>query len=56
MTHDVFRSHREAFNEVISSEKENYSIFIYGYGFNDAHFDAIFLETSKKYYCIVKGN
>lgn len=47
MTHDVFRSHREAFNEVISSEKENYSIFIYGYGFNDAHFDAIFLETSK---------
>ncbi len=46
LTHNLFRYHRETFNSLISS-KEKYSLFIYGYGFNDQHFDTVFENTDK---------
>ena len=47
MINGVFRCHREIFNELITDSKKNYSIFIYGYGFNDQHFNAVFEDTQK---------
>ena len=35
MINGIFRSHREIFNKLITDSKKNFSIFIYGYGFND---------------------
>lgn len=46
MTHNLLRNHREMFNSLISS-KGSYSLFIYGYGFNDQHFDTVFENTDK---------
>ena len=45
MTHEIFRAHREGFNEIISSKEIDYSIFIYGYGFHDSQFDIVFENT-----------
>lgn len=47
MINSVFRYHREIFNELISDSRKNYSIIIYGYGFNDQHFNAAFEDTKK---------
>lgn len=47
MINSIFRCHREIFNEIITDSKKNYSIFIYGYGFNDQHFNSVFEDTSK---------
>lgn len=47
MINSVFRCHREIFNELITDSKKNFSIFIYGYGFNDQHFNAVFENTKK---------
>ena len=47
MVNDIFRYHREIFNELITDSKKNYSIFIYGYGFNDQHFNSVFKDTQK---------
>lgn len=47
MINSVFRCHREIFNELITDSKKNYSIFIYGYGFNDQHFNTVFEDTHK---------
>lgn len=34
--------------------KKNYSIFIYGYGFNDDHFNAVFQDTTKDVLVLTK--
>lgn len=47
MINDIFRCHREMFNELISDSKKEFSIFIYGYGFNDQHFNTVFENTNK---------
>lgn len=47
MINGVFRCHREIFNELITDSKKNFSIFIYGYGFNDQHFNTVFEDTQK---------
>lgn len=47
MVNDIFRCHREVFNELISDSKKNFSIFVYGYGFNDQHFNTVFENTEK---------
>lgn len=47
MINDIFRCHREMFNELISDSKKDFSIFIYGYGFNDQHFNTVFENTKK---------
>ena len=47
MINDIFRCHRETFNELITDSKKNFSIFIYGYGFNDQHFNTVFEDTQK---------
>lgn len=47
LTHELFRIHREIFNELITDNKNKFSIFIYGYGFNDQHFDTVFENTTK---------
>lgn len=46
MTHEIFRAHRECFNEIISSKEMDYSIFVYGYGFHDSQFDIVFENTN----------
>ncbi|WRK55185.1 SIR2 family protein [Coprobacillaceae bacterium CR2/5/TPMF4] len=48
MVNDIFRSHREIFNELISDSRKDFSIFIYGYGFNDKYFNTVFENTEKK--------
>lgn len=47
MVNDIFRCHREIFNELISDSRKDFSIFIYGYGFNDQHFNTVFENTEK---------
>lgn len=47
MINEIFRCHREIFNELITDSKKNFSIFIYGYGFNDQHFNTVFEDTQK---------
>ena len=47
MINGIFRCHREIFNELITDSKKNFSIFIYGYGFNDQHFNTVFEDTQK---------
>ncbi len=54
MINSVFRCHREIFNELISDFKKNYSIFIYGYGFNDQHFNTVFEDTQKDVLVLTK--
>lgn len=47
MVNEIFRCHREVFNELISDSRKNFSIFVYGYGFNDQHFNTVFENTGK---------
>ena len=47
MINSIFRCHREIFNELITDSKKSFSIFIYGYGFNDQHFNTVFEDTQK---------
>lgn len=52
MTNNTFRYMREDFNELLNNEN-NYSLLIYGYGFNDAHFDAALFESFQKNVLII---
>lgn len=45
---NTFRIMREDFNELISDVKKPYSLFIYGYGFNDFHFNTVLFQNSHK--------
>ena len=47
LTNNTFRCMREEFNELLDPN-ENYSLFIYGYGFNDDHFDTPLLDSFQK--------
>lgn len=47
LTNNTFRCMREDFNEVLDSE-EQYSLLLYGYGFNDAHFDTVIFGNFKR--------
>jgi len=47
LTNNTFRCMREEFNELLDSD-ENYSLLIYGYGFNDDHFDTALFESFQK--------
>lgn len=38
---------REEFNELLNPE-DNYSLLIYGYGFNDDHFDTALFDSFQK--------
>lgn len=38
---------REEFNELLNSE-ENYSLLVFGYGFNDDHFDTALFDSFQK--------
>ena len=48
MTNNTFRIMREDFNELISEMNKPYSLFIYGYGFNDTHFNTVLFQNTKK--------
>lgn len=47
MINNTFRYMREEFNELLNPEHE-YSLLIYGYGFNDDHFDAALFDSFHK--------
>lgn len=47
MTNRTFRCMREEFNELLNPE-DNYSLLIYGYGFNDDHFDTALFDSFQK--------
>lgn len=47
LTNNTFRCMREEFNELLNSE-DNYSLLIYGYGFNDDHFDTALFDSFQK--------
>lgn len=47
MTNNTFRCMREEFNELLNP-RDNYSLLIYGYGFNDDHFDTALFDSFQK--------
>lgn len=47
MINEIFNYHREIFNSLITNRQKNYSLIIYGYGFNDQHFNVSFKDTTK---------
>lgn len=47
LINNTFRCMREEFNELLNSE-DNYSLLIYGYGFNDDHFDTALFDSFQK--------
>lgn len=47
LTNNTFRCMREEFNELLNIE-DNYSLLIYGYGFNDAHFDTALFDSFQR--------
>ena len=47
LTNNTFRCMREEFNELLNQE-DNYSLLIYGYGFNDDHFDTALFDSFQK--------
>lgn len=47
MTNNTFRCIREEFNELLNPG-ENYSLLIYGYGFNDEHFNTALFDSFQK--------
>lgn len=47
MTNNTFRHMREEFNELLNP-RDNYSLLIYGYGFNDDHFDTALFDSFQK--------
>ncbi len=52
LTNNTFRCMREEFNELLRSE-EKYSLLIYGYGFNDDHFDTALFDSFQKNVLII---
>ena len=52
LTNNTFRCMREEFNELLRTE-ENYSLLIYGYGFNDDHFDTALFDCFQKNVLII---
>lgn len=48
MINNTFRIMREDFNELISDMSKPYSLLIYGYGFNDTHFNTVLFQNTKK--------
>lgn len=47
LVNNTFRCMREEFNELLNPE-DQYSLFIYGYGFNDDHFDTALFDSFQK--------
>lgn len=47
MLNNTFRCMREEFNELLNP-RDNYSLLIYGYGFNDDHFDTALFDSFQK--------
>lgn len=47
LTNKMFRIMREDFNELLEKESQNALLF-FGYGFNDIHFDAVFLDSFQR--------
>ena len=47
LTNNTFRCMREEFNELLNPE-DNYSLLMYGYGFNDDHFDTALFDSFQK--------
>lgn len=47
LTNNTFRCMREEFNELLNPE-DNYSLLIYGYGFNDDHFNTALFDSFQK--------
>lgn len=47
LINNTFRCMREEFNELLSIEND-YSLFIYGYGFNDDHFDTAIFDSFQR--------
>lgn len=47
LTNNTFRCMREEFNELLNPE-DSYSLLIYGYGFNDDHFDTALFDSFQK--------
>lgn len=47
LTNNTFRCMREEFNELLNPD-DNYSLLIYGYGFNDDHFDTALFDSFQK--------
>lgn len=52
MKNNTFRCMREDFNELLNL-KDNYSLLIYGYGFNDDHFDIALFDSFQKNVLII---
>lgn len=48
MINNTFRIMRENFNELISDMNKPYSLLIYGYGFNDTHFNTVLFQNTQK--------
>ena len=48
MLNNTFRTMREDFYELISDNAKPYSLFIYGYGFNDSHFNTVLFQNKYK--------
>ena len=47
MTNNTFRCMREEFHALLDSD-DNYSLLIYGYGFNDDHFDTVLFDNFQR--------
>ena len=48
LINNTFRTMREDFNELISDISRPYSLFIYGYGFNDEHFNTVLFQNENR--------
>lgn len=46
LINNTFRTMREDFNERISDVQKSFSLLIYGYGFNDEHFNTVLFQNS----------
>jgi hypothetical protein len=47
MTNNTLRCMREDFNDLLIPG-ENYSLLVYGYGFNDEHFDTVLFDSFQR--------
>lgn len=53
LINNTFRIMREDFNELISDVIKPYSLLIYGYGFNDPHFNTVLFQNTNKNILII---
>lgn len=53
LINNTFRTMREDFNELISDFTKQYSLLIYGYGFNDPHFNTVLFQNINKHTLII---